>query len=127
MAGNLTPKQQAFVNEYLIDLNATQAAIRAGYSEKNAHKIGPELIGKTRIAEALREAQKERQERTFITQDRVIREIAENAFKPASDAPDSDFKHASKAKYLDMLCKHLGAYDGANRETEEKVEIIIDV
>lgn len=127
MAGKLTPKQQAFVDEYLIDLNATQAAIRAGYSEKNAHKIGPELIGKTRIAEALREAQKDRQERTFITQDRVIREIAENAFKPASDAPDSEFKHASKAKYLDMLCKHLGAYDGANRDTEEKVEIIIDV
>ena len=115
------------MDEYLIDLNATQAAIRAGYSEKNAHKIGPELIGKTRIAEALREAQKERQERTFISQDRVIREIAENAFKPASDAPDSEFKHASKAKYLDMLCKHLGAYDGANRDTEEKVEIIIDV
>lgn len=127
MAGKLTPKQQAFIDEYLIDLNATQAAIRAGYSEKNAHKIGPELLGKTRIAEALREAQKYRQERTCISQDRVIREIAENAFKQASDAPDSDFKHASKAKYLDMLCKHLGAYDSANRESDEKVTVIIDV
>lgn len=42
----LTPKQQLFVEEYLIDLNATQAAIRAGYSPNNADKIGSELLGK---------------------------------------------------------------------------------
>ena len=46
MARKLTPKQELFVQEYLIDLNATQAAIRAGYSVKNADKIGPELLGK---------------------------------------------------------------------------------
>ncbi len=51
--GNLTKKQKMFVAEYLVDLNATQAAIRAGYSEKNAGKIGPELLGKTRISEAI--------------------------------------------------------------------------
>lgn len=49
----LTAKQQRFVEEYLVDLNATQAAIRAGYSAKNADKIGPELLGKTRVAEAI--------------------------------------------------------------------------
>jgi len=41
---NLTPKQQRFVQEYLVDLNATQAAVRAGYSRRNADKIGPELL-----------------------------------------------------------------------------------
>lgn len=127
MAGKLTPKQQAFVDEYLISFNATQAAIKAGYSKNTACAIGVENLRKPQIKEAIQKAIAERQERTHITQDEVIGEIAKNAFKEASDAPDSDFKHASKAKYLDMLCKHLGAYDGANRETEEKVEIIIDV
>jgi phage terminase small subunit len=46
---NLTPKQQRFIQEYLIDLNATQAAIRAGYSAKNADKIGSQQLGKTRV------------------------------------------------------------------------------
>ena len=53
MAARLTDKQQRFVAEYLIDLNATQAAIRAGYSAKNADKIGSQLLGKTRVAEAI--------------------------------------------------------------------------
>ena len=51
---NLTPKQQRFVEEYLIDLNATQAAIRAGYSEKTADSIGLQLLRKTQVSEQLR-------------------------------------------------------------------------
>lgn len=118
----LTSKQKLFVDEYLVDLNATQAAIRAGYSEKTAYSIGNENLMKPEIAKAIQNAQQKRQERTEITQDRVVQEIADNAFRPASDAQKSDFKHASKAKYLDMLCKHLGVYDketasGATRET----------
>lgn len=54
--GKLTPKQAMFVKEYLIDLNATQAAIRAGYSARTADRIGPELLGKTSIAEAIQKA-----------------------------------------------------------------------
>jgi phage terminase small subunit len=76
----LTAKQQRFVDEYLIDLNATQAAIRAGYSAANADKIGPELLGKTRVAEAVQERMKARQQRTEITQDRVLQEYARLAF-----------------------------------------------
>ena len=71
----LTDKQQQFVVEYLIDLNATQAAIRAGYSAVNAGKIGPELLGKTRIAQAIAIAKQDRQGRTEITADAVLREI----------------------------------------------------
>src|SRR4051794_8716690 len=51
----LTPKQQRFVREYLKDHNATQAAVRAGFSEKNADKIGPRLVGKSRVQKAIRE------------------------------------------------------------------------
>ena len=56
MATNLTPKQQRFVEEYLIDLNATQAAIRAGYSKHTAHSIGHENLSKPEIVAALAEA-----------------------------------------------------------------------
>ncbi len=76
----LTGKQKRFVEEYLIDLNATQAAIRAGYSEKTASEIGSENLGKPQIAEAIAEAQAERSKRTEITQDMVIRELARIGF-----------------------------------------------
>lgn len=49
----LTPRQERFVKEYLVDLNATQAAIRARYSAKTANRIGPELLGKTCVAAAI--------------------------------------------------------------------------
>ena len=114
----LTEKQKAFVREYLVDLNATQAAIRAGYSKKNADKIGSELLGKTRVSDAIQKAMQDRQERTEITQDKVIQEIAGQAFKEASDAPESNFKHSSKVRYLDMLCKHLGAYDNRGKSED---------
>ena len=76
----LTPKQSRFVEEYLIDLNATQAAIRAGYSEKTAHTIGHENLIKPYIAAAIQEAQDSRSRRTEVTQDRVLLELARLAF-----------------------------------------------
>ncbi|MEZ3426496.1 MAG: terminase small subunit [Lachnospiraceae bacterium] len=81
----LTDKQKCFVAEYLIDLNATQAAIRAGYSRKNAGKIGPELLGKTSISKAVSRAMEERSRRTGITQDMVISELAAVAFSNMAD------------------------------------------
>jgi phage terminase small subunit len=76
----LTPKQARFVEEYLIDLNATQAAIRAGYSAKTAEWIGPQLLGKSHVRERIETAQRERSARTGITADRVVQEIARLAF-----------------------------------------------
>lgn len=76
----MTPKQALFVEEYLIDFNATRAAIRAKYSAKTASRIGPELLGKTCIQEAITAAIKERSKRTEITQDRVLKERARLAF-----------------------------------------------
>lgn len=73
MSDSLTPKQQRFVEEYLVDLNATQAAIRAGYSEKTAYSIGQENLNKPEIASAIEAAQKKLSERTEITQDMVLR------------------------------------------------------
>ena len=73
----LTPKQRRFVEEYLIDLNATAAAERAGYRDSS---IGRQLITKNHVANAIEKARKKRSTRTEITQDRVILELARIAF-----------------------------------------------
>jgi phage terminase, small subunit len=77
--GKLTEKQQRFVDEYLIDLNATQAAIRAGYSVKTADVIGCENLTKPNIQQAIAEHMAERSRRTGVNQDRVVLELAKIA------------------------------------------------
>ena len=84
----MTAKQQRFVEEYLIDLNATQAAIRAGYSVKNADKIGSQLLGKTRVSEAVSRAKADRSRRTGINADRVLQELAKIGFVNIADLTD---------------------------------------
>lgn len=79
-AKKLNDKQKRFVDEYLIDLNATQAAARAGYSQKTAGQIGERLLRKVEIQQAIAERKQARQERTEITQDRVLQELARIAF-----------------------------------------------
>ena len=81
----LTPKQQAFISEYLVDMNASASAIRAGYAPKNADKIGYELLGKTLVKEALQKAMEDRAKRTGITADRVLAEYAKIAFTDIKD------------------------------------------
>jgi len=76
----LTDKQEQFCQEYLIDLNATQAAIRAGYSENTASETGYENLRKPQIAGRIAELKAERQERVQITQDRVLLEYSRLAF-----------------------------------------------
>lgn len=76
----LTAKQARFVEEYLVDLNATQAAIRAGYSENAASEIGYENLRKPQIQDAIAKRRQEMQQRTEITADRVLEEYAKIAF-----------------------------------------------
>lgn len=85
---NITEKQQRFVEEYLIDLNATKAAIRAGYSPKTADVQGPRLLGKVRVSCAIARAKAERSRRTGITQDRILQELARIAFLNPVDVLD---------------------------------------
>lgn len=72
-ARGLTAKQQRFVEEYIVDMNATQAAIRAGYSARTAEVIGYENLNKPQIADAIAEGRKKLSERTGITQEAVLR------------------------------------------------------
>lgn len=75
----LTPMQERFVAEYLIDLNATQAAIRAGYSAKTAEQQGPRLLGNVGVAAAISHAKKERIARLEIDADWVLKRLAQDA------------------------------------------------
>lgn len=85
MAGKLTPKQIKFIDEYLIDLNATQAAIRAGYSKKTAQRIGSENLSKPLIQEEIQKRRNKLQSKCEITQERVLRELAAIAFASGAD------------------------------------------
>lgn len=105
MARKLTPKQREFVQEYLVDLNATQAAIRAKYSVKTASRIGPELLGKTWIRDAIAEEQKKRAEKVGRTAEDVLRDI-QAVTKSAIDSGDT--KNALKG--LELEGKHLGMF-----------------
>ena len=106
----LTAKQQLFVDEYLSDLNATQAAIRAGYSEKSAASIGEENLRKPEIEAAINEALKARRQRTEVTQDRVLEELAVLAFAPITDERLAQLRISDQLTALDKLAKHLGMF-----------------
>jgi len=75
----MTPRQQRFVDEYLVDLNATQAAIRAGYSARTANEQGTRLLANASIAAAVQSAQQSRSDRVQITQDDVLRGLRREA------------------------------------------------
>ena len=118
----LTPKQQLFVAEYLKDMIATQAAIRAGYSEKTAYSQGQRLLKHAEIQKAIAEAQAERAERIKIDADWVLRSavnlhnhcLAEPVLKdglPVKDAdgnPITRVNVAGAARAIELIGKHVG-------------------
>lgn len=81
----LTPKQDLFVLEYLVDLNATQAAIRAGYSEKGAYVRGSELLSNRKVAAAVETAKAERANRTQVTADWLLKHLAAQVMADLAD------------------------------------------
>lgn len=122
----LTDKQTAFVREYLVDLNATRAAIRAGYSERTASRIGPQLLGKTCVREAIEKAQAKRARRVEVTQDYVLSNLVEVVERTMQRAPVLDrkgeqvtdeegravwmFDAKGANRALELLGKHLGIF-----------------
>lgn len=101
----MTKKQKRFVEEYLIDLNATQAAIRAGYSPDTAGSIGAENLKKPEIKNRIDKAMAERSRRTGINQDRVLQELARIGFAKITDVVDPDTaKIRPDASEDDLAC-----------------------
>lgn len=117
----LTAKQERFCEEYLIDLNATQAAIRAGYSETSARNIASENMAKPDIMEYIAELKSKRSERTRIDAEWVLRQASET-FQECRE----DKQFSAGASYLNMVGKHVEVQafkevveHGASSELEE--------
>src|SRR5215510_9462888 len=86
--GNLTPKQARFVQEYLIDVNGTQAAIRAGYSTKTAQEQSSRLLSNVMVSKAIAKGQQALAEKTGVTAEQVIDEVALIGFSNIQDYLD---------------------------------------
>lgn len=113
----LTPKQAAFVREYMIDLNATQAAIRAGYKEKTAYQTGAENLRKPQIQQAIQELHKVAEEKCTVTLEWILSQIA-------AIATDEEARTADRLKALELLGKHLGLWEKRQDEGANVVNII---
>jgi len=116
----LKPKQQRFVEEYLIDLNATKAAIRAGYAKKGAQQQGSRLLSNVVIQAAIQQAMDKRVLRVGLKADEVLRELSKAAMAPINKPVTWD----QKLRALELAMKHLKLLgeDGAEqaqRTTEE--------
>ena len=118
----LTEKQQRFVDEYLIDLNATQAAIRAGYTSNSASEQGHQLLQKTSVSNAIAKHMAERSKRIGVNQDRIVRELAKIAFVNLTDIVDEEGRIRSNATDEDLSCLESIKYKESSSDTGDSVE-----
>lgn len=118
----LTELRKRFVEEYLKDLNATQAAIRAGYSAKTANEQAARLLANVSIQAEIQRRQKDRSKRTEITQDRVLQELASIGFAKGTDYA-SIADGCVEIKSTDTLTETQKAAITAIKETKDGVEI----
>lgn len=121
----LTPKQEMFVREYLIDLNATQAAIRAGYSEASAEQQGARLLTNAKVREAVDKARAERSEKTAINAQWVLERLADEASADVADLYDDDGKLLPVKQWPKIWRQGLVA--GLKTQVSEDGVAIIDV
>ena len=117
---SLTPKQQLFVAEYLVDLNATQAAVRAGYSNKTAYSVGHENLKKPEVAAAIQEAMQARSERIKADQDWIVERLVENVERAMTVEPvmvggveTGEYVYQGNVanKALELLGRHAGMFN----------------
>lgn len=113
----LAPKQQRFVEEYLVDLNATQAAIRAGYAPRSAVVTASRLLTNANISQAIQVKQLKRSERTEITADRVLQELARIGFADVRDLFVWDEERAAYVPSRDLTDDQAAAISSIEAET----------
>ena len=119
MDKRLTDKQRAFCEQYLIDLNATQAAIRAGYAKKTARQMGTENLSKPVIKAAIQRAMVKAAEKANITVDEIIAGIKEIAFAEIGESISA----ADKLRGFELLGRHLGMFDSRFAAASGRVTI----
>lgn len=118
----LTEKQKRFCDEYLIDLNATQAAIRAGYSARTANEQGARLLANVSVQEYIARKMAERSRRTGVNQDRVVLELAKIAFVKMTDVVNSNGEIKADASPDDLSCIESIKYKESDNEFGGSVE-----
>lgn len=118
----LSEQRQRFVDEYLIDLNGTQAAIRAGYSVKTAQEQASRLLSNVMVQQAIAKAMAERSKRTGINQDRVVLELAKIAFVKMTDIVDDHGRIKGTATDDDLACIESIKYKESDNEFGGSVE-----
>lgn len=118
----LNDKQAAFVREYLADFNATQAAIRAGYSAKTAGQIGHELLKKPEVQQRLREFQQKAAEKTETEAEWIRRRLKEEATDFTEFA-----SHSARIRALELLGKINGVFEVDNRQKGEAAASMLQV
>ena len=129
----LNEKQKQFCEEYIIDLNGTQAAIRAGYSSKTANEQAAQLLAKLSIQKYICELKNKRSERVKYSQDELMRDILEvkNRCMQANPVLDKEgnetgiwkFDSNGANKALDMLAKHVGFYETDNKQKAFNISV----
>lgn len=140
----MNDKQERFCNEYLIDLNGTQAAIRAGYSLKTARSIANELLTKPDIQNYIQELQEGIKKRNKISQDEIIQDLIEIKNRCMQNVPvmyfdkvDKEWKHEGAeigeplykfdsqgaTKALDLLGKITGIYEMDNKQKSFNISV----
>lgn len=115
-----TPSQKVFVQEYLVDLNATRAAKSAGYSEKSASEQGSRLLGNIKIQKAIQRAMQQRAERTQVTQDRVVTELARIAFGDLSEVMSWSSSGLSLKDSAELTADQLASIAEISETSSEK-------
>lgn len=118
----LSDQRKRFVEEYLIDLNGTQAAIRAGYSVKTAQEQASRLLSNVMVQEAVSKAMAARSKRTGVNQDRVVLELAKIAFVKMTDIVDSNGRIKEGAADDDLSCIESIKYKESDNEFGGSVE-----
>lgn len=136
--GKMTPKQKRFCDEYLIDLNATQAAMRAGYSKKTARKIGQENLTKPDIKKYIDERMAEKRDELIADQDEVLRYLT--AVMRGEDKDDRLTRNESgeietiktivqgnRIKAAELLGKRYGLYtEKIEQNNDSEIRIVVD-
>jgi phage terminase small subunit len=134
----LTPKQERFITEYMIDLNATQAAIRAGYSPKTAMEQGYQLLQKTSVKNMIEVEQNKRAGKVGLDSEWVLRRlktisdrcIQEEPVLDNQGNPTGEYKFDSSGanKATELIGKHLGMFkDNVNLNANMSVQIVDDI
>ncbi len=117
----MTPKQERFVEEYLVDLNACAAAKRAGYSERTAEWIGPQLLKKAHVKDAVQRGLEEKKIKSGISAEYVLERL-----KCEAEMEGEGATHSARVKALELLGKHIGLFP-ANGRLEVALSPLEDV